>query len=806
MSTPALWLVVLALWAGCLHPRGGWPAAAAGAALTVAAAWRGGTAGWRRLAVALLGVALAGSGLAGAREDLARRATLAGLARARAFVTVVGRPVTDARATPGGAWQLLDVGTVDGAAVRERLLLRWGSTARPDVGELVEVHGSLRPLGRAGFAAYARRQHAVAELRAVEHRVLRPAAWHWRVAASVRERAAVAYRAGLDPTLSALLLGLTVGVPPPPAVAAPFDAAGLTHLLVVSGRHAAVLVLLVLGAARRARLSFAAARAVALVSLAWLIVLVRPQPSILRAAAVVTLVLLAQVAGRLTVAMHALGVVTLLLLLLDPFLAGQTGFMLSVAAAAGVLSAARWCAARLRGPRPARVLLAAAVAAQAAVTPVLLWRMGEAPLLAVPANVIAVPLAGAAQGAGMTAGLVAQASPEVGARLSRLAGPPLAALRATAAVFARGPMVRVRPRLPARLHRLLPGALPDQVAALTVTTLDVGQGDAVLIEAPGPMRAVRMLVDAGPDPDRAADLLRRLGVERLDVAVLSHADLDHSGGMPSVVATTRPGTLVIGPHPPLAPGSAGAQTLRQARASDVRVVRVHAGRRFTLGSATVEVLGPPREGFPGAPANEHSLLLRVHGPGGRVLLTGDTEVLAQQWALRRPHLLRAEVLKVPHHGGDTNAEGFLEAVGARTAIVSVGADNTYGHPHPDVLAALHGMNVLRTDQDGTVRHTLNRHHKEPSHVRRVEPRDPGRAGRLPGVPAGAGPPVADPRGVARALRRPGGVHHHGAQHGGQHRHVSGRPLPPRSRRRRRQRSGRRHGRGPGRRGAGRHRR
>ena len=716
MSTAGLWLLVAALWAGCLHPRGGWPLAVAGAALTTTAAWRGGTAGRRGLVIALLGMALAGSGLAGTREDLARRATLAGLARERSFVVAVGRPVTDARATPGGAWQLFSVRAADGVPVRERVLLRWGTAAGPVLGELVEVHGSLRPLGRAGFAAYARQQHAVAELRAVEHRVLRPAPRHWRAASAVRDRAARAYRAGLDPTLAALLLGLTIGVPPPAAVAAPFDAAGLTHLLVVSGQHAAVLVLLVLGAARRARLSFVAARVVALASLAWLVVLVRPQPSILRAAAVVTLVLLAQVAGRLTVPMHALGVVTLLLLLLDPFLAGQAGFMLSVAAAAGVLGAAGWCAAHLRGPRRGRMLLAAALSAQAAVTPVLLWRMGEAPLLAVPANVIAVPLASAAQAAGLAAGVTAQVFPEAGARVSRLAAPPLRALHATAAAFAHGPMLRVRPRLPARLHRLLPGALPDQVDALTVTALDVGQGDAVLIEAPGATRAVRMLVDAGPDPDRAADLLRRLGVERLDIAVLSHGDLDHSGGMARVLAETRPGTLVIGPHPPLAPGGPGDLALRQAVVAGARVLRVHAGQRFGLGCATVEVLGPPREGFPGAPANEHSLLLRVRGPGGRVLLTGDSEVLAQEWAMRRPHLLRAEVLKVPHHGGDTNAEGFLEAVGARTAIVSVGAENTYGHPHPDVLAALDGVSVLRTDQDGTIRHTLTPGQEDSLHV------------------------------------------------------------------------------------------
>jgi competence protein ComEC len=98
-------------------------------------------------------------------------------------------------------------------------------------------------------------------------------------------------------------------------------------------------------------------------------------------------------------------------------------------------------------------------------------------------------------------------------------------------------------------------------------------------------------------------------------------------------------------------------------------------------------------------------VLRVGDGEHSLLLTGDAEEAAQRRLLQRPDLLRVDVLKVPHHGGNTNAPGFIDAVGATTAVVGVGRDNDYGHPHPDVLDDLEGMRVLRTDVGGTVRVT-----------------------------------------------------------------------------------------------------
>jgi competence protein ComEC len=134
----------------------------------------------------------------------------------------------------------------------------------------------------------------------------------------------------------------------------------------------------------------------------------------------------------------------------------------------------------------------------------------------------------------------------------------------------------------------------------------------------------------------------------------------------------------------------------------VPTVQVAAGQSFRLGAAEVQVLSPPADGSLGAEANDNSLVLRVVSDGAALLLTGDAEAAAQQRLLARPDLLAADVLKVPHHGGATNAEGFLAAVGASDAVVSVGAGNDYGHPTPETLDALRGLRVHRTDLDGTV--------------------------------------------------------------------------------------------------------
>jgi competence protein ComEC len=249
--------------------------------------------------------------------------------------------------------------------------------------------------------------------------------------------------------------------------------------------------------------------------------------------------------------------------------------------------------------------------------------------------------------------------------------------------------------------------IPTADAPFTLTALDVGQGDALLLRAPG----ATVLVDAGdPDAD-VVRLLRQEGVERLDLLVVTHAHLDHVGGAPSVLEALPVG--VVWMH--AVPGSIDvvaqhAETFRQAEQRGIPIRGPPAGAVVAIGELRLEVLGPP----PGRPygwtrgeLNNSSIVLRASVAGaGSVLLAGDVEREAQGDLLAsHPERLRADVLVVPHHGSRTSDPTFLTATGAHTAVVSVGRANRHGHPHPEILDALGsaGMRILRTDREGTVR-------------------------------------------------------------------------------------------------------
>jgi competence protein ComEC len=248
--------------------------------------------------------------------------------------------------------------------------------------------------------------------------------------------------------------------------------------------------------------------------------------------------------------------------------------------------------------------------------------------------------------------------------------------------------------------------VPSADAPFTLTALDVGQGDAVLLRTP----TVTVLVDAGdPDAD-VVGALRRNGVRQLDLLVVTHAHLDHVGGAPAVLAAMPVGEVWM--HPP----PAGvvvvdqvAATLQGAAGRGVSVRGPPAGARVVLGDLRLEVLGPPSgRPFLGtrSEVNNSSIVLRASVVGaGSVLLAGDAEAEAQQDLMARFGVgLRTDVLVVPHHGSRTSDPAFLAAVGAHTAVLSVGRSNRHGHPHPQLMATLErlGMEVLRTDVLGDV--------------------------------------------------------------------------------------------------------
>jgi competence protein ComEC len=238
-----------------------------------------------------------------------------------------------------------------------------------------------------------------------------------------------------------------------------------------------------------------------------------------------------------------------------------------------------------------------------------------------------------------------------------------------------------------------------------VVACDVGQGDAVVVSTGEPGRAV--LVDTGTDDGAVDGCLRRLGVVALPLVVLSHMHADHVGGLAAALDGRTVGAVAVGPVRD--PSSAYARVRAITAAAGAPVVELRAGQSLRWPGLGLDVLAPVHppaavDGEDGTAVNDVSVVLRARTPIGRVLLTGDVELLAQAELLTSGADLRAEVLKVPHHGSRYSSPAFLDAVAPRLALVSVGAGNTYRHPNAGVLDRLRhaGALVRRTDESGDV--------------------------------------------------------------------------------------------------------
>jgi len=249
---------------------------------------------------------------------------------------------------------------------------------------------------------------------------------------------------------------------------------------------------------------------------------------------------------------------------------------------------------------------------------------------------------------------------------------------------------------------------------LELTAIDVGQGDSLLVCFPD---SKLMLIDGGGvlsfgarptarldiGEDVVSPYLWSRSIRKIDVVALTHAHDDHAGGLPAIIENFHPGELWTGATP-----SSSAWTAVRSKASveNVRIVPLSSGRSFDFGGARIDVISPPSDDVPGlSPMNNDSLGLRITYRCHSLLLTGDMEKPMERRALIDGEPLRADILKVGHHGSNTSSiDPFLDAVSPVFAIISDGFENSFRHPHPKVLQRLsaHRAGVLRTDRDGLV--------------------------------------------------------------------------------------------------------
>jgi competence protein ComEC len=708
-------------------------------------------------AIAVLVVSAAGAAVRTAAVDLGPAAVL--VREGARAVEVVGVVVSTTAVAPapargGGAGddaagrppvelRLRHVVPSGGAAAptRERVLLRLRPDApQPPTGAVVRATGRAARI-TGPRADSLRAAGVVVAVGAVRVDVIRGPPWWLRPTAAVRDGLAGVARARLPPAEAALLVGLVTGDTTglPADVEDDVRAAGLSHLVAVSGANIGVATGAVLGLGAVLRISRRVRWWLAGAAVWWLVLLVGPQPSVVRAAAGASLVLAAHLVGRRRSAPHLVCTGLLVALLVDPQLAGRLGFALSSLAVLGVVVLAPPLFDRLAGSaadplvagggarlrRGVAGVLAATCGAQLAVLPLLLLAGLPVHPATVPANLLAAPSAAVAGLLGHAVAVAAVAAPWATGALATAARPALRGVLGTAAAFADGRArtgsavlaVAVALGLAAwSLRRAPAGARPAvAVAALVavvagapalrpggttrapadpvLVALDVGQGDAVLLGDPV---GGWLLVDGGPDGDVVLDALRQVHVGELAAVVATHPHADHVDGLVDVLGELPVGALLVGPR-----GDRAAELLAAAADARVPVRRVAAGDGLAHGTTRIDVLGPPATGLGDEP-NDNSLVLRAETADGvSALLAGDAEVAAQA-VLRDDARIDVEVLKVPHHGGATNLPGFLQATSPAVAVISVGEGNPFGHPHADVLTALTGVDVRRTDRSGTV--------------------------------------------------------------------------------------------------------
>lgn len=698
--------------------------------------------------VVLLAWLVAASAVAGSamlRVEGVSRSPLAELARERAFVSTLVRVTSDPLLRQGryDSFTLTGATTLEvtgrGRTHRGRvpvLVIADEAWLEVELGSVVRLEGRAAPSNGDDLAAVistSRRPVVVEEA----GEVLDGAA---AVRAGIRQAVAGA-GPGERTLVPALVVGDDRGMPA--ELVTDFQASGLTHLLAVSGTNLTLVVGFVLVIARWCGVRARGLIVVGVLGVVGFVLLARTEPSVVRAAAMGSVALIGMGSNGRERGVRALGVAVLLLLLVDPWLALSLGFALSALATAGILFLAPpWrdaLAAWL--PRWLAEAVAVPLAAQLACTPLVAAISGQVSLVAVAANIVVAPAVGPATVLGLAGGLVVLVVEPAGVLIGRgagwcawwittVAGRSADLPTATVDWSSTGTSVALLSLLCLGAAWVMPKLLGSRRWAVPLTFLmvlavvrplptpgwppdgwvlvacDVGQGDGVVLNA-GAGNAV--VVDVGPDPLALDRCLDRLEVERIPVVVLTHFHEDHVAGLPAVLGERPPpGEVLV---TTLAEPVGGAEEVVSATTAAGVPMRVATyGEVRRVGSLTWQVVGPSGRFATGAAevegsaANNASVALLVESEGIRMLLTGDMEPEAQEAMHRALPSLRVDVLKVPHHGSRYQDAQFLSALGARVAVVSVGRDNTYGHPAAETLALLEegGTVVRRTDESGDV--------------------------------------------------------------------------------------------------------
>lgn len=543
---------------------------------------------------------------------------------------------------------------------------------------------------------------------------------------------------------SALVQGMVLGDDSrvPVAVIDDFRDAGLLHLLAVSGQNVMLLAMVVMALCRLLFLPRPAAAAVAALVVLVYVPLTGAGPSIVRAGIVGILGLTALVISRQGDRYHFLALAAAVILTVNPHSIADPGFQLSFSAVLAIFLLVPPLAGQL-GFLPAYIREAAAIAAAAglATAPITLYHFQQVSLVTVPANVAAAPVAGLVMFLGTLAIVAGILLPPLAWFMALAAAACGGYLIETASLFASLPQAVYTARAEAPVEIFLfyvmlvamvfflkkrspavgaPGRWPLALmlallvlpvgigsncsgdrsvapppAAFTASVLDVGQGDAILLQEPG---GATVLVDGGPG-EAVTGLLAESGVSRLDAVILTHPHADHVAGLNDVLKEYEVGAVYDAAAP--STSSLYRDFLKLVEQKGIAYHVLRQGQTLSFGKLTLTAYNPGGQ-MRTDDVNANSVVLVATYDWLDILLPGD----AESEVLNGLQLPPVEVYKVAHHGSrDDGLAELLARVRPDVAVISAGAGNSYGHPAPGTLAELQqaGVRVFRTDQQGTVR-------------------------------------------------------------------------------------------------------
>lgn len=513
-------------------------------------------------------------------------------------------------------------------------------------------------------------------------------------------------------------------------------ATGLTHLTAVSGANCAIVLAMVWFLLKKFRLGRGVRTVITLVSLAAYVYLVGWQPSVLRSAFMMGTVYLSLELGRRVWLPAALAVGSTVLLIVDPWMLLEFGFWLSVMATFGLVLLTPKLVERfeLSMPKWLAVGLAATISAQLWCLPILVYLQGGFTTHSVLANLLVEPMVPIITVFGLLGFLIGPIFPLLGELIINVAAIPAEWIVTVANSLAHAPggllpvatdaagiaacvlfvlvlsgaIVRRKFKYVAAtalITSIWLGSISSAaIGQLTfsngnwlVVACDVGQGDALVIQSNNKYA----VIDVGKDPKLIDSCLDKLGVQSIDLLVLSHFDQDHVGGLSGALFGRRISQALLSPYPDDRP--VATQIIQEVDATGAEIVLAQKGLIGKLGNFTWSVISSL--GSSGSTANEASLGVRFESKELLVYTLADLNEVAQNSL--KSEVLNSEkptVVKVSHHGSADQSSELYRLIGADVALISVGSGNPYGHPTAKLLEILKNAktSVFRTDLDGTL--------------------------------------------------------------------------------------------------------